>query len=137
MALATRANIGRNVKPQGGTVYYDSYAEFQADLDDRDDTYDPEFRDHEGYCPHGKYVGGCGADLMCGWCEDGISVSEAKRIITMERTRTVREAATQCQNFLNVLLSKHGTEVGGIEIYELSQRCPYPARNPLTRYGRH
>jgi hypothetical protein len=23
----------------------------------------------DGYCKHGKYVGGCGADLMCGWCE--------------------------------------------------------------------
>lgn len=22
-------------------------------------------------CPHGKYVGGCGADLMCGRCEMG------------------------------------------------------------------
>lgn len=20
-------------------------------------------------CKHGKYVGGCGADIMCGWCE--------------------------------------------------------------------
>jgi hypothetical protein len=25
----------------------------------------------EGYCKHGKYVGGCGADLMCAWCEGG------------------------------------------------------------------
>jgi hypothetical protein len=22
-------------------------------------------------CPHGKYIGGCGADLMCGRCESG------------------------------------------------------------------
>ena len=22
-------------------------------------------------CEHGKYVGGCGIDLMCQWCEDG------------------------------------------------------------------
>ncbi len=22
-------------------------------------------------CKHGRYVGGCGADLMCGPCEDG------------------------------------------------------------------
>lgn len=22
-------------------------------------------------CKHGKYVGGCGADLMCGYCEIG------------------------------------------------------------------
>lgn len=24
-----------------------------------------------GYCPHGKYVGGCGIDWMCGACEMG------------------------------------------------------------------
>ena len=24
-----------------------------------------------GYCPHGKYVGGCGIDWMCGPCEMG------------------------------------------------------------------
>lgn len=23
------------------------------------------------YCEHGTYVGGCGADYMCGWCESG------------------------------------------------------------------
>lgn len=26
----------------------------------------------EGYCRHGKYVGGSGVDLMCHWCESGI-----------------------------------------------------------------
>lgn len=28
---------------------------------------------YEGHCEHGVYVGGMGADLMCGACEDGIS----------------------------------------------------------------
>lgn len=27
----------------------------------------------DGYCEHGTYVGGCGIDWMCQWCEDGIS----------------------------------------------------------------
>lgn len=27
--------------------------------------------DNEGYCFHGTYVGGCGIDWMCGWCESG------------------------------------------------------------------
>jgi hypothetical protein len=26
---------------------------------------------HYPYCVHGKYVGGCGADYMCGECEMG------------------------------------------------------------------
>lgn len=25
----------------------------------------------DGHCEHGVYVGGCGADYMCGACEDG------------------------------------------------------------------
>jgi hypothetical protein len=25
----------------------------------------------QGVCPHGVYVGGCGIDWMCGYCEDG------------------------------------------------------------------
>lgn len=26
---------------------------------------------NEGYCFHGTYVGGCGIDWMCGYCESG------------------------------------------------------------------
>ena len=28
-------------------------------------------RPYDGYCRHGVYTGGCGADYMCGRCEDG------------------------------------------------------------------
>lgn len=28
------------------------------------------------YCNHGTYVGGCGADHMCHWCEMGVSWDE-------------------------------------------------------------
>lgn len=31
-----------------------------------------------GYCRHGKYVGGCGIDWMCGLCEDGITLRQEK-----------------------------------------------------------
>lgn len=37
------------------------YAEAKAYIESR----------YEGYCFHGKYVGGCGIDWMCGWCESG------------------------------------------------------------------
>lgn len=43
----------------------------------------------EGYCEHGKYVGGCGYDLMCGWCEEGVSAAEVAQI---HRNRVRREA---------------------------------------------
>lgn len=35
--------------------------------------YDPEDRYDAGYCRHGKYVGGCGVDWMCGPCEGDVS----------------------------------------------------------------
>lgn len=33
-----------------------------------------------GYCEHGTYVGGCGFDHMCGYCEMGISAKEVVQI---------------------------------------------------------
>lgn len=30
------------------------------------------------YCVHGKYVGGCGADYMCGSCEMGDEPTQEK-----------------------------------------------------------
>lgn len=30
----------------------------------------------DGYCEHGKWVGGCGPDIMCHWCESGVSVED-------------------------------------------------------------
>jgi hypothetical protein len=37
-------------------------------------------QDEQGYCEHGKYVGGCGIDWMCGYCEDGISWEDFQAI---------------------------------------------------------
>lgn len=101
--------------------------------DDRDDTYDPEFRDPDGYCEHGRYVGGCGADLMCEWCESGISATEAKRIVTAERTRAIREKANRAARLLNDLLKI--PECGGILAAEMSERSSNVS-NPESRYGR-
>ncbi len=39
-------------------------------------------RRQAGYCEHGVYVGGCGADYMCGRCESGeapLTKAERKR----------------------------------------------------------
>lgn len=30
----------------------------------------------DGYCEHGTYVGGCGIDWMCEWCESGTNSSD-------------------------------------------------------------
>lgn len=32
-----------------------------------------DYDQYDGYCEHGTYVGGCGIDWMCGYCEEGIS----------------------------------------------------------------
>lgn len=45
----------------------------------------------DGYCEHGVYVGGCGWDLMCQWCEDGISEAE-RRAWLLERALADGEA---------------------------------------------
>ena len=101
--------------------------------DDRDDTYDPEFRDPDGYCVHGTYVGGCGADLMCSWCEDGISLAEAKRIVAREKLAGIRERADRAATLLAKLLM-HG--MGGIDAAYFAETSSYVG-NPLSRYGRH
>ena len=32
--------------------------------------------ERDGYCEHGVYVGGCGIDWMCGYCESGVTVAD-------------------------------------------------------------
>lgn len=53
-------------------------------------------RDENGYCEHGVYVGGCGPDYMCSYCEDGISWQD----YTALQTRLVH------QNLVNLAMSK-------------------------------
>jgi hypothetical protein len=119
--------------PEFNGMYYDDYAEFQRDLDDRDDTYDPEFRDPDGYCEHGWYVGGCGADLMCGDCEMGISAAEARLVESQQRTRVVRERAETAGKLLAIMLM-HG--VSGMDAAHIAQESQW-VNNPRSRYGRH
>lgn len=111
-----------------------SYDDIMKDLaNDRDDSNDPEYRDPHGYCEHGVYVGGSGIDWTCQWCEDGISVAEARKIVAADRLRAVRGRAERAETALNILLA-HG--VGGIDAAEFAQNTSYIG-NPLTRYGRH
>lgn len=44
----------------------------------------------DGYCEHGKYVGGCGWDIICGYCEDGISAAEVAAHQRAEQRRSAR-----------------------------------------------
>jgi heterodisulfide reductase subunit C len=40
-------------------------------------------------CEHGTYVGGCGIDWMCGWCESGVPWDEYQTYLNQQvRKRT-------------------------------------------------
>jgi hypothetical protein len=116
-----------------GFASYDDVYGPRGMADDRDDSADPEFRAPDGYCEHGTYVGGCAADYMCGWCEDGISAAEARHIVQARRTRETRARAERAARLLHDLL-RHG--MGGIDAAYFAQESSYVA-NPLSRYGRH
>lgn len=51
--------LERTVFETDRIIGYDTLTGEEVDLDPR------------GYCKHGVYVGGCGADYMCGHCEMG------------------------------------------------------------------
>lgn len=49
--------------------------------------------DHDGYCKHGTYVGGCGIDWMCGPCESGYTNYEIAISRAWQESRRVRKQA--------------------------------------------
>lgn len=119
----------RTVSGKGNTMSY-PYID-----DDRDDTYDPEFRQDTDYCePHGTYIGPPGgADIMCMDCELGISADEAREIWTERKTRKVRGVGNACHKAIGLLLS---SGIGGIKVADYVQDTNYTG-NPRSRYGRH
>lgn len=62
----------------------------------------------EGVCVHGTYVGGCGIDWMCGWCEDGISLEEYNEIIAREWTARHRETVRRARDLASTLRDDMG-----------------------------
>jgi len=113
---------------------YATYDYIMSELaNDRDDSNDPEYRDDDGYCEHGRYVGGCGVDWMCQWCEDGISAKEVAEIYSARHTREVREKAAIAEKVLNDLLKIR--ECTGIFAAEMTERSSN-INNPESRYGR-
>lgn len=111
-----------------------TYQEYQEMLDDRDDRDDiPQNPDESDLCPHGKYVGGCGIDHMCYWCEMGISAEEAQEIYNQRKLDKVRSNADNAA-FLLANLLQYG--VTGMKAARFTQDSTFVG-NPLTRYGRH
>jgi hypothetical protein len=71
-----------------------------------------------GYCEHGWYVGGCGVDWMCPWCEDGISRQEFLQILKDDALYKIRNRARNVQMFITISLSMG---YGGIETMEMAR----------------
>jgi hypothetical protein len=67
------------------TVIDDDYTE--------GDQWDWDQSDDSQYCPHGKFIGSWwGPDILCGWCEDGVSVKEMREILAAQRRRRADQA---------------------------------------------
>lgn len=72
------------------TELYDEDTDTYYGLDyvDEDDDFD------RYHCPHGTYIGTPGGpDILCGWCEEGISMEEYKEIMKAQRAYRTREKA--------------------------------------------
>lgn len=114
-------------------TYYDVYGPGGM-ADDRDDSNDPEFRDYDGYCEHGRYVGGSGIDWMCNDCEMGISRAERIEIDNAIHLRKIREQAATAEKILNNLLTLPDHCIG-ILASDMAERSSN-VNNPASRYGR-
>lgn len=62
-------------------------------------------RNDDNYCKHGVYVGGCGIDYMCGYCESGYTDEEYSEYIRNKRLRRMHmrtvEALTKRLTYRN------------------------------------
>lgn len=62
-----------------------------------------------GYCPHNIYVGGCGPDYMCGYCEAReISITEEAFYAVRNELRTMQRKAINeiAEQFLDSLTER-------------------------------
>jgi hypothetical protein len=73
----------------------------------------------ENYCDHGNYVGGCGIDWMCHWCEEGISQTERLQIEKDWTLSRLRARCERIQRFLTLALSLN---INGIEAADMAAR---------------
>lgn len=56
------------------------------------DEWDWDFSDESQYCVHGRFIGSWwGPDVLCGYCEDGVSLEEYQAMIRLQELRRERE----------------------------------------------
>lgn len=70
----------------------------------------------DGYCEHGVYVGGCGIDWMCGYCETGdvkpeprhITRHDDRRYMSSSEASMIRRYATAHDISISAVISMFG-----------------------------
>ena len=71
------------------------------------DRWDWDQSDDSQYCQHGTFIGSWwGPDILCGWCEDGISYVSMRRALKAQARRALaREAEQLDAAFANLMES--------------------------------
>ena len=68
------------------------------------------------HCVHGTYIGyPGGADYMCGWCEDGISVREMREIHKAQEQRRMLAEAEIMNNVYDAIHNSEATEADKVK----------------------
>lgn len=68
------------------------------------DEYDWDQSDDSQHCEHGTFIGSWwGPDLLCGYCEEGISMAELREIRKAERRRQIQKLLDTERDVLAVL----------------------------------
>jgi hypothetical protein len=67
--------------------------------------------ERDGYCEHGVYVGGCGIDWMCGYCENGVTAAELAEAQAAEDVAEFRRAQLR----IACLATQHTTSLAQAE----------------------
>lgn len=80
---------------------------------------------NDGRCKHGTYVGGCGADYMCGWCEDGTPDVEYVEYCRQNRVCTLSQRNWKhiAPKLTAAMLEAGSNPIGDRYIIQMYQSC--------------
>lgn len=105
------------------------------------DRWDWDTNDDRQYCEHGTFIGSWwGPDILCQWCEAGISAPEAEAIMERNARESAIRHALHFAEMVNFAMSgwKGGQMTRGAAIIAAWLDTDIDARiawDTLTRYG--
>lgn len=89
----------------------------------------------ENVCEHGTYIGGCGIDHICGWCESGVSQAERVEIEQAELIRSAAKRRDEFDRFVGLMQSLHWAH--GLDFGRCAAALADMADEPYWARGRH